>query len=60
MGSDGTDLDDGYPDFEELAETCFEERGPSKRKLLEPSPEALAEKHVESCLDNGNESVNLM
>jgi len=63
MGSDGTDIGDAVePRLEETTRSRF--GGPSRRlepeNPVESSPEELAEKHIERCLDNGEESIGLM
>lgn len=59
MGSDEADVGDVEPNLEEISRSKVGIRVQPEKPLM-PSPEELAEKHIELCLDKGNESIELM
>jgi hypothetical protein len=64
LGSDGTDIDEAIEGLESVscatADLPFRRSGvvPSPRKLT-PSPEELAQKQIDLCLETGHETIDL-
>jgi hypothetical protein len=62
LGSDGTDVDEATEGLQAINETWNLPVRPSRATQTRdepPSPEALARVHIELCLEDGNESIDL-